>query len=352
MRNRILYQLYIFSMKIEILGLVLLLLSISCNKKEKTAEKIAAKVDNEEIKLSETDNYVRYEIFEALQRIYILRKAATDELINDKLFELEARKLKVPKEKFLEEQVDNKITDFSVNKYILDHKLDSMGMPDISNGYKVFFPSTIEGRLLVREAYKKQLINDLLVNLKSKYRIEISLTPPEAPKFQISDIPIIHYRGSPNSKVNLLLISDFTCENCKANYEELEKIFKKYDNKVRFAFTHFSPNVSLASICSEAAGLQDKFWQFYAQVFTAKNFSDIDENKFIDLAKGINLDIEKFKKDISSNSLKQLVAKNIDILKAKRIYATPTFVLNGKVILEVHNITELEKMLDAAIEKQ
>lgn len=339
-------------MKTITIGIIILPLLISCNQKSKQPEKIAARIDNTEIRLSEIDNYVRYEIFEALQRIYILRKAATEELINDKLFELEATHLQISKEKFLQEQVYNKIADSSVNRYVQDHKLDSSGMPDITNGYRIIFPNTPEGRILARDVFKKQLLNDLSDGLKRKYNIQFLLTPPQAPTFDIANIPVIHYRGNLQSRIVFLVISDFACSNCRANYAELERMINKYDKKIKFAFTHFSSHATLASVCSEAAGLQGKFWEYYHKVFTAANLKDDDEGGFIDLAKNVGLDIEKFKKDISGDSLKQLVATNIEAIKSRRIYATPTFVLNGKVILEIHNITEIEKMIDAEIEKQ
>ena len=322
---------------------------ISCNNKSIENKKVIAKINTEEIYLNAADNYVKYELYDALQRIYVLRKAAAEELIDKKIIELEAKSLHLSVDQFLDKEINTKISDAAVNTFIKTHHLDSLGMPDINNGYRLKFPNTIEGKLIAKEEYKKNLRKDLLQGLKAKYKVELLLTPPVAPKLNIDDLYVTHYRGNLASTVVMLLVSDFTCENCRAAYPGFENIFEKYKSKVKFGYTHFSPNVTLASICSEAANIQGRFWEYEHAVFSTPNLKTGDTATFLGIANRLGLDINKFRKDMFNDSIPAVIQKNIEILKAKRIYATPTILLNGTVILDVFDIDKIQKLLDEAL---
>jgi len=319
--------------KIFPLVLFFLVLQLSCKNGSSENKKVIAKISGNEIYLNEADKYVQYELYEALQRIYVLRKAAAEELIDKKVIELEAKSLNLSYDQFLDKEINNKINDSAVNIFIKSHHLDSIGMPDITKGYRIVFPNTTEGKLMARDEYKKNLKNELVQSIKSKYKIDFFLTPPTAPKIDINDLSVIHYRGNLQSNKVVVFISDFTCENCRAAYPVLEKIFEKYKDKIKFGFTHFSPSVTLASICAEAANVQGKFWKYESSVFSTRDAKN-DTSSFIAIANRIGLNIDKFRQDISGDSIRKSISMNIDMLKAKKIYSTPTILLNGTVILD------------------
>ncbi|HEX6171250.1 MAG TPA: thioredoxin domain-containing protein [Chitinophagaceae bacterium] len=338
--------------KIFLFVVPFLILQVSCIDKNTENKKVIAKINEDDIYLNDADNYVKYELHDALQRIYVLRKAAAEELIDKKIIELEAKGLQLSVDEFLDKEINTKISDETVNKFINTHHLDSIGMPNMNNGYHVVFPNTIEGKLIAKEEYRKNLRNDLLQSLRAKYKVEVFLTPPIAPKVNIADLSVTHYRGNLGSNIVLLIISDFTCENCRLAYPEFEKIFEKYKEKVKFGFTHFSPNITLAAICSEAANTQGKFWEYQHAVFSTPYLKTDDTVTYIAIAKRLGLDINKFRHDMFNDSIRKEIQYNIGTLKARRIYATPTVLLNGAVILDVFDITKIQKLLDEALEKK
>ncbi len=338
-------------MKERVFVNIVIIMVLSCNKPTVENNKIVAKVNGTEIYLSDADNFVKYEIYEALQRIHVLRKAAIDELVNERLMELEAKRLGLTKEEFIEKEINNKTSDFSVNAFIKEHKLDSIGIPDISNGYKIIFPDSKEGKLIAREEYRKQIKMSLLENLKEKYPIQILLDPQLPLKWTQKNFYTVHYKGNEDSKTTLIIISDFACENCQAAFPLFEKIFDKYKNKIKFGFTHFSPNVTLASISAEAANNQNKFWEYHDEIFKVRKLNLSDTASFINIAKKLNLNINQFKLDISSNVIKEKIQKNIDLLKSRKIYATPTLIVNDKVILDAFDENKIEKILNDELQK-
>jgi len=86
-------------------------------------------------------------------------------------------------------------------------------------------------------------------------------------------------------------------------------------------------------MAAEAAGAQGKFWEMHKLLLLshekwAKNPQARDV--FVDLAKQIGLDREKFIRSLDSRELEETILKNAATARAAGISATPTFLLNGK----------------------
>ncbi|HYF31658.1 MAG TPA: thioredoxin domain-containing protein [Chitinophagaceae bacterium] len=331
--------------------LVLVMFLVGCGHTPKNNGTVAATVDGTEIYLKDADQFVKYELYEALQRIHVLRKAAIAELVNERLIELEAKALDISKEVLIRREIDEKITDASVDVFIREHKLDSVGMPDISNGYRIVFPNTAEGRSLAKAEYARYLKSQLVESLKKKYPSQIMLEPPASPTMNTEDLPVVYYRGKQDSEVTMVIVSDFNCDNCRTAFPLFEKLYRKYGGRVRFGYTHFAPEVSLAAMAAGAANDQDKFWDYHQEVLSAKNHHTSDTAYYTGIAGKLNLDMNRFKAALSDGGIRQEIQQNIDLLKARKVYATPTVVINGRVILDVFDEARLEEVLEQELTK-
>ncbi len=168
------------------------------------------------------------------------------------------------------------------------------------------------------------------------------------------------FKGSENSPVTLVEFADFQCPYCATAYPILEEVLKEYDGKVRFNYKHF-PLISIhrnavpAATAAEAAGLQGKFWEMYSLLYSRQQDWSNEPSagkKFEEYASELDLDVEKFKSDMTSDAL----AKKIDDQRNEGISlgvnSTPTFFLNGKRIeLESLSIEEFRKLFDAELAK-
>jgi protein-disulfide isomerase len=94
-------------------------------------------------------------------------------------------------------------------------------------------------------------------------------------------------------------------------------------------------NAVPASLASESASLQGKFFEMYRLLFeNQSDWSELaDPNPvFVGYAQQIGLNLERFKTDLASTTLKKLITDSADEGIKIGISGTPTFFINGKVI--------------------
>lgn len=178
---------------------------------------------------------------------------------------------------------------------------------------------------------------------------------PQVKQLKASD----HIKWSPDKKNLLVEYSDFQCPACKNAHNILKAIEAsgsadfEITKKVTFVYRHFPlsqihDKANLAAYAAEAAGKQNKFWEMTDLLFdnqqTWKESSNPQQEDFVNYAKELKLDIEKFKKDIDSSEVKNKVAEDLREAEQMKVNSTPTFFLNGKKV-EVNNYDEFKKLL-------
>ena len=148
-----------------------------------------------------------------------------------------------------------------------------------------------------------------------------------------------HVLGDKDASVTIIEYSDFQCPACQMYYYVVDRIMASSTVPVRLVYRHFPltqhPNAIPAALASESAGEQGKFWEMYKLLF--ENHTDwtelADPNPiFLGYAGKIGLNLEKFKTDLASSTLKKKITDSADEGFKIGINSTPTFFLNGKVI--------------------
>lgn len=163
-------------------------------------------------------------------------------------------------------------------------------------------------------------------------------------------------KGTDEAKIILIEYLDFQCPACAIYHILTEKVYEEYKDKIKFIIRHFPltqihRNAYLASQAAEAAGRQNKFWEYVDILF--KNQKEW-ENKFnaqdlfIKYAEEINLDINKFKIDIKDNTIKEKIESDIKSGIHLLVDATPTFFLNNKKI-QPKSYEEFKTLIDEAL---
>ena len=149
-------------------------------------------------------------------------------------------------------------------------------------------------------------------------------------------------KGNLESNIVLIQYSDLQCPACKARQEIIKKLIEELGEQFRFVYRHkpvssFHLNAQLASQATEAAGLQDKFWEMRDLLFEKQSeWSSLSNSDFIDTlliyAEEINLDTEQFEIDLESSTVENLVYEDLEGANYAGVYSTPTFFLNGEKI--------------------
>jgi len=165
-----------------------------------------------------------------------------------------------------------------------------------------------------------------------------------------------HVFGPKDAPVTIVEYSDFQCPACQTYYFIMEKVLASSTVPFRLVYRHFPlsqhQNAVPASLASESAGVQGKFWEMYRLMF--ENQTDWEGLKdttsiFVGYAKEIGLDVEKFKADLSSTTLKDKIKANMDEGIKIGVNATPTFFVNGKAINNPASYDEFKTIIEQAV---
>jgi len=321
----------------------------SCKRNSSIIQKIddnstAGYINNSTIPLPDIDKTVQQELYDELYRIYIIRKTALTEYFMEYMLQAEAQKHKLSKEQYLENYIQKNTNDKSLALFIQQHHINIV--PELKRTLKYYNPTSKEGKVLLQKSYRDFLINKLVDSLKAIYKPAIAIQPPLPPEINLDNI-YAHYRGNLKSTVTLLEVSDLECGKCREYFPVYEKIERKYHNKIRFGFTHFSSYVTLSALATECAAKQGKFWEMRDSIFHRKLLPDTAD--IFVLAKHLHLNINQFQSDFYNTEIPQNLNYNFKLLKAYGLYATPTILINGKPVFDSSSLEAIENQIESEL---
>ena len=98
-----------------------------------------------------------------------------------------------------------------------------------------------------------------------------------------------------------------------------------------------------------AAKLQGKFWEFHQELF--KNYKSLNDAKIQDIAKELNLNMEKFNQDMNSSAVQYIINRDIQNGRQIGVRGTPTLFINGKRLIN-RNFSGLTEMIESELKKK
>ena len=113
----------------------------------------------------------------------------------------------------------------------------------------------------------------------------------------------------------------------------LEQLLEKYPDQVKLIFLSF-PLVNhkfakKAAVAAFAARKQGKFWEYHDRLFA--NLESINDQKLLEIASEVGLDMERFEKDINDLKIVARINQDIRLGAYLGVRATPTVFINGSV---------------------
>ncbi len=148
--------------------------------------------------------------------------------------------------------------------------------------------------------------------------------------------------GNPQAISTIIEYSNPMCPACAQLHAPLRSVMQQISDTMRLAYryfplTHANDKARIVSHALEAAGNQERFWQFLDVV--NENHNTLENLNFTQItdtlksyAEGLGLDIVRFETDLASDEVAARVERDIQSAQALMINGTPTLFLDGRSI--------------------
>lgn len=148
------------------------------------------------------------------------------------------------------------------------------------------------------------------------------------------------------AKVTIVEFGDFQCPACASAHPVVKQLVGDNKGQVNFVFRNFPltnihANAIVSAMAVEAAGEQGKYWEMFGKVYETQD--KWSESKtaidiFVEYAKEMELDVDKFKKAIEENKFKDKIDRDFSDGQILGVNATPTFFVNGEMVVGITDL--------------
>jgi protein-disulfide isomerase len=169
--------------------------------------------------------------------------------------------------------------------------------------------------------------------------------------------------GNPNAPVKLTIYADFQCPAC-GNWTKnnAPAFIAKYvaTGKVYFIYTPFSfiddngpgtesKDAAAAALCAMDQG---KFWEYHDILYanqTGENSGDFTSKRLAAFAQKLGLNMSQFNSCFDTGKYKSIVLQDKAEGTALGVNSTPSFAINGKLVVIQNSYDELDAAIDTAL---
>jgi len=304
-----------------------------------------ATLNGEPITLSEVEEGVAFQIYRLRGNIYQLLKRETKKIVEQKLFEMEARRRNMTVENLLRIEVDEKVKPVGENElkqYLVTHAKEGHIDEQRKERTRTY--------LVRRAAIQRE--KDFIESLRSKADLKFLLTPPQPPRVKV-DIQGEPWRGNPAAPVTVVHFAGFTCQQCAASVRMIQTLMRDYPGQIRWVHRNFfsiGDEIALtAAQLGEVAHQSGRFWEFHDAVFNSDN--PLDRNQLQQIAHKLDLQWESFQSGQFEKDVLLKVKKDIRDAQQYGITSVPVMFVNGLYFSPTFSYARLKTMVTEEINR-
>ncbi len=166
--------------------------------------------------------------------------------------------------------------------------------------------------------------------------------------------------GDPQASVKIIEYADFQCPFCVRFWQETEpQIISTYvaTGKVVYEYrsvgAFIGPDSALAAEAAYCAGDQGKFWEYHDVLFsnwTGENVGDFTPFKLSLYAATVGLDQITLDDCVSQGKYIGRVQQDVTDADASGIKATPSFLINGKLLEGAQPFDVFQQAIESALQ--
>lgn len=132
-----------------------------------------------------------------------------------------------------------------------------------------------------------------------------------------------------------------------------EQVLDKYPESVKIVYKHyplsFHKQALPAALASLAAAEQGRFWEYHDELF--RNQNSLSSEKYLEIAKDLGLDLEKFSLDVMRPSLRKKLEEDLADGKKAGVTGTPAIYINGRQV-KSRDFATMSKLIDAELVRE
>lgn len=164
--------------------------------------------------------------------------------------------------------------------------------------------------------------------------------------------------GQDSAPVTIVEYSEFLCPFCaRAALNTLPEVEEEYvaAGKVRLEFKHFIVHgeaAVLAAGAAECASEQDAFWEYHDMLFLNQGSVDFSVENLRQFAEELGLDLDSFNTCLVSERYMDELAADLDEARRHGVSGTPSFLINGKLVVGYQPFEEFRVHIEEAVSEQ
>ena len=161
--------------------------------------------------------------------------------------------------------------------------------------------------------------------------------------------------GPERAAVTLVEFTDYQCPYCARYFKETYgDLLAANAGKLRYVVRNFPvsslhPNAQKAAEAAECAFAQGKFWEYHDVLFERSPRIPLDSLKHF--AERLGLNTKRFNACLDSGEKESTVERDLKDGRRYGVRGTPTFFINGRILLGAQPIAAFQARIDSAIQQ-
>ena len=157
--------------------------------------------------------------------------------------------------------------------------------------------------------------------------------------------------GPERAPVTIVEFTDYQCPFCQRVQPALKQLLQEYKGKVRLVTKNlplaFHAQARPAARAALAAHKQGKYWEFRDLLFA--NNRNLADDQLVAHATALGLKLDRFRADMASPEIDQLISADERIAQEIGATGTPTFLINGRKLVGAQPLEAFKQRIDSEL---
>ena len=155
--------------------------------------------------------------------------------------------------------------------------------------------------------------------------------------------------GPANAPITIIEFSDYQCPYCQVWYKQVyQQLLASYPDKLRFVYRDLPlpmhPEAAPAAEAADCAGEQNAYWKYHDALFNQQY--GLSRAAYEHYAADLGLDTKAFAACLDSHRFQGEVQADASDAARVGISGTPSFVVNGRLLIGALPFSEFKKVID------